>query len=63
MGTVADEALLPVLDPLEGAPQAHGRPRQEHLLGVEHHDLGPEAAADERGDDSNLGLEQAQHGG
>ena len=40
----ADEVLAPVLHPLHGHAETVGRPRHEHLLGVEL-DLDPEAAA------------------
>ena len=57
------EALQPVLDPLERPAEPHRGPGEEHLLGIEHHDLGPEPAADERRDHPHLRLEQAEHAG
>ena len=53
------EILLPILDPLDGSPQLHGQPGQQHLFGVEHHDLWPEAAADKGRDHAHLLFGQA----
>ena len=58
-----EEVLEPVLDPLHRPAEAHRDPGKEHFVRIEHHDLGAEAAADERGDDPNLRLGEAQHGG
>ena len=55
------EVLLPILGPLERPLEPHRRPRQQQLLRVEHHDLRPEPAADERRDDAHLRFEQAEH--
>jgi len=58
-----EEMLQPVLDPFDRPVQPHRHPRQQHLLGVEHHDLGTEAAADERRDHADLALVEPEHGG
>ena len=54
------EVLLAIFGPLERPAETHRRPRQEQLLRIEHHDLRPEAAADERRDHLHLRLEQTQ---
>ncbi len=56
------EILRPVLDPLDGSLQLYGQPGDEHLLRVEHHDLGSKAAADERRDHAHLMFRQVEHG-
>ena len=58
-----EEMLEPVLDPFDRPVELHRHPRQQHLLGIEHHDLRAEAAADERRDHPHLPLAQAQHAG
>ena len=55
------EVLLAILGPLQRPIQPHRRPRQQHLFRVEHHDLRPEAAADERRDDVDLRFQQSEH--
>src|SRR2546429_7346530 len=40
--------LFRSLGPLHGAAQPYRRPRDQHLLRVEHHDFRPETAAYER---------------
>ncbi len=57
------KALQAVFDPLERPAQADRCPREQNLLGIKHHDLGPEAAADERSNDPHLRLEQPEHPG
>ena len=59
----ADEVLDPVLDVLDRATEFHRRQRHQKLVGVEHHDLLAEAAADIGGDDADLVLIDAEHGG
>ena len=51
-----DEVLAPVLDPLHRPSEPLRGPGTSTLLGVEHHDLGAESAADERRDDPHLRL-------
>jgi hypothetical protein len=58
-----DEMLGAVLDPFDRRLQWHCEPGQQHFLGIEHHDLGTEAAADERRHHPHLALRQLQHGG
>ena len=55
------EVLLAILGPLQRPVQPHRRPRKEELFRVEHHDLRPEAAADERRDHVDLRFEQSEH--
>src|SRR6516162_10640001 len=43
-----EEMFGAVLDPFNGPLESDCHPGQQHLLGIEHHDLGAEAAADER---------------
>ncbi len=57
------EMLEPVLDPFHRTVEPHRDPRQRHLFRVEHHDLRPEAAADERRDHAHLPLAEAEHRG
>jgi len=52
-----------VLDPLHRPAELHGNPGDHDLLGIEHHDLGAESAADERGNHVHLALGQAEHRG
>ena len=49
-----EEVLLAILGPLHGAAQPYRRPRDQHLLRVEHHDFRPETAAYERRDHAHL---------
>ncbi len=58
-----DEVLRAVLDPLDRPLELEGDPGDEHLFRIEHHDLGAEAAADERGHQPHLVLGEAEHGG
>ena len=58
-----DEVLLAILDPLDRALELDRHPGDDDLLLVEHHDLRPEAAADEGRDDPDLVLGQPEHGG
>jgi hypothetical protein len=58
-----EEMLQPILDPLDGPVQLHRNPGKQHFLGIEHHDLRPKAAADERRDDANLPLIEPEHAG
>ena len=58
-----EEMLQPVLDPFDRPVQLHRRPGQQHFLGVEHHDLRPETAADEGRDDADLAFVEAKHAG
>ena len=44
------QVLHPILDPLDGAAETHGKPGHHHLLRIELH-LGTESAPDVRGDD------------
>ena len=55
--------LLAILDPLDRLPQLHGNPGQDHLFGVEHHDLWPKTAADERCNHPDLFFRKPQHRG
>ena len=48
---------------LTGRFEPDRHPGQQHFLGIEHHDLRAEAAADERRDHPHLALAQAQHAG
>jgi hypothetical protein len=57
-----EEVLAAVLDPFDRASERHRRPRQQHLLRIEQHDLGAEAAAHERRDHPHLAFAQAEHG-
>jgi len=57
------EVFTSVLDPFDRAAELHRRPRQQHFLWIEQHDLGAETAAHERGDHPHLALAQAEHGG
>ena len=57
------EMLLAVLGPFDRPAELHRRVRHEQLVGVEQHDLRPEASADIGRDDLYLGLGQPeQHG-
>ena len=58
-----DEVLAAILGPLHRLAQLHGRPRHQHFLGEEQHDLGAEATTHVRGDDFDLELRQAEHVG
>ena len=58
-----EEMLEPVFDPLDRAVEFFRRPGDHHLLGVEQHDLRPEAAADERRNHAHLPLVEAEHRG
>ena len=57
------EMLEPVFDPFDRAVEFHRRPRDDHFLGVEQHDLRPKAAADERRDHPHLPFAQTEHAG
>ena len=62
----ADEVLPPVLGPLDRHPEALGRERHHHLLGIELDDLHAEAAADVGRDDVDpvdVEVEQAAEAG
>ena len=48
------EVLFAVFDPFHRTFELHGQPGQDHLFGVEHHDLGPESAPHKGGHDPNL---------
>ena len=54
------EVLLPVLGPLDRTAELHRRVRDQQLVGVEEHDLRPEAAADVGRDDLDLRLGQPE---
>ncbi len=56
-----EEMLEPVLDPFHRTIELHRDPRQCDFFRVEHHHLRPEAAADERRDDADLMLAEAEH--
>jgi hypothetical protein len=58
-----EEVLGAILDPFDRPVQSDRQPGQQHLLGIEHHDLGAEAAADERRHHPHLALGHPQHGG
>jgi hypothetical protein len=53
--------LEAILDPLHRAFQAQRDPGDQHLLGVEHHHLRPESAADEGRDHAHLAFGKAKH--
>ena len=44
----SEEMLGAILDPFDRPVQSDRQPGQQHFLEIEHHDLGTEAAADER---------------
>ena len=56
------EILAAILDPFDGPIELHRRPGQQHLFGVEHHNLGPERAADERRYHPHLRFGKIEHG-
>jgi hypothetical protein len=56
-----EEVLRAVLDPLHRPAELDRHPGNQHLLGVEHHDLRAEAAADEGRDDPHLALREPEH--
>ena len=58
-----EEVLLAVLDPLDGAAEAHGDPGNEDLFRIEHHDFGAEAAADKGRNHAHLLFGEAEHRG
>jgi len=58
-----EEMLKPVLDPLDRPVQFHRHPWQQHFLGIEHHDLRAETAADEGCDHADLPFVEAEHAG
>ena len=56
-----EKVFLPIFRPLERPAEPDRRPRDDAFFGIEHHDLRPEAAADERCDHLDLRFEQAEH--
>ena len=52
-----------ILDPFDRPLQSYCQPGQQHLLGIEHHDLRAEAAPDERCHHPHLALGKLQYGG
>src|SRR6267378_2316156 len=58
-----EEMLKPVLDPLDRPVQFHRHPWQQHFLGIKHHDLRAETAADEGCDHADLPFVEAEHAG
>ncbi len=54
------EILLAIFGPFDRPAEPHRRPGHEQLLGVEHHDLRAEAAADKRRHDPDLRLQQPE---
>ena len=54
------EMLLAVLGPFHRAAELHRRVGHEELVGVEEHDLRPEAAADVRSDHLDVRLRQPE---
>ena len=57
------EVFPPVLDPFHRPPQLPRQPGDDHLLGIEHHDLRPESATDERSHDTHLSFVETEHRG
>ncbi len=57
-----EEVLGTVLDPFDRLLEPEGEPGDQHLLGIEHHDLGAEAAADEGRHEPHLVLGEPEHG-
>ena len=55
-----EEMFEPVFDPFDRTIELHRRPRNDHLFGIEQHDLRPEAAADKRRDDAHLPFAQGR---
>ncbi len=58
-----NEVLGAVARPFDRSTEPDRRPGDEHLLRVEHHDLRPEAAADERRHHPHLVLREPEHRG
>ncbi len=56
-----DEIFSTVFDPFDGAVQLHRRPRDEHFLLIEHHDLRTKSPADKRRDHPHLPLRKTKH--
>src|SRR5579875_3924314 len=56
-----NKMLSPIFDPLHRATQPQGRERSKDLLGIEHHNLRPEAATHIGSYHTYLVLWQAEH--